>query len=212
MELYTVLTADVIASRTQEAVVAAKKTKLQEISDANLITPFTFSRGDEIQAVLYGALSSPALLRKLRYHCLPLQLRIGIGIGRITSGLGATSSWEMNGPAFHRARQALDELKQNRHWRTRLVSGDPGLDHIINTMFTLYDVNQSRWTLPQWEGVMLYEEAGTYQEAASRLGVAFQNVEKRCRAARWWALRETEAAFPIILAQYADLNLILGED
>ena len=211
MELFTVLTADVINSRRQEAVVAEKKTKLRELTDENLITPFTFSRGDELQTVIAGVLSSPSLIRKLRYYCLPLQLRIGIGVGRITSGLGAASSWEMNGPAFHRARQALDELKGDRHWRTRLVSGDPGLDQMINTMFTLYDVIQSRWTLPQWEGVMVYEAAGSYQEAAKQLGVAFQNVEKRCRAARWWAIREAEAAFVMLLTQYADLNLILGD-
>ena len=157
MELYTVLTADVIASRHQETVVTTKKAQLRELTDAALVTPFTFPRGDEIQAVLAGVLSSPALLRKLRYHCLPLQLRIGIGFGRITSGLGAVSSWEMNGPAFHRARQALDELKQHRHWRTRLISGDLGLDQMVNTLLNLYDVIQSRWTYPQWEGVMVYE-------------------------------------------------------
>ncbi|NLC52931.1 MAG: hypothetical protein GX770_03070 [Firmicutes bacterium] len=211
MELYTVLTADVIGSRRQETVVAAKKTGLQELTDASLVTPFTFSRGDEIQAVVAGVLSSPAILRKLRYYCLPLQLRIGIGLGRITSGLGANSSWEMNGPAFHRARQALDEVKQHRHWRTRLVSGDPGLDQTVNTLFNLYDVIQSRWTFPQWEGVMLYEATGSYQEAGQRLGIAFQNVEKRCRAARWWAIREAEATFPMILSQYTDFNLVLGE-
>lgn len=211
MELYTVLTADVIDSRRQETVVAAKKARLDELTDATLVTPFTFSRGDEIQAVVAGALSSPALLRKLRYYCLPLQLRIGIGIGRITSGLGAGNSWEMNGPAFHRARQALDELKQHRHWRTRLVSGDPGLDQMMNTLLNLYDVIQSRWTLSQWEGVMVYEATGSYQEAGQRLGVAFQNVEKRCRAARWWVIREAEAAFPLLLTQYTDLNLVLGE-
>ena len=211
MELYTVLTADVIDSRRQEAVVAEKKAKLRELTDDNLMTPFTFSRGDEIQTVLAGVLSSPALIRKLRYYCLPLQLRVGVGIGLITSGLEATSSWEMNGPSFHRARQALDEIKQGRHWQTRLVSGDPGLDQMVNTLFVLYDVIQSRWTPSQWEGVMLYEATGSYKEAAKLLGVAFQNVEKRCRAARWWALRETEGAFPVLLTQYADLNLILGE-
>ena len=211
MELYTVLTADVIDSRRQEKVVAAKMAALRELTDPALVTPFTFSRGDEIQAVVAGVLSSPAILRKLRYYCLPLQLRIGIGLGRITSGLGANSSWEMNGPAFHRARQALDEVKQHRHWRTRLVSGDPGLDQTVNTLFNLYDVIQSRWTFPQWEGVMLYEATGSYQEAGQRLGIAFQNVEKRCRAARWWAIREAEATFPMILSQYTDFNLVLGE-
>ena len=57
MELYTVLTADVIASRHQETVVTAKKAQLRELTDAALVTPFTFSRGDEIQAVLAGVLS-----------------------------------------------------------------------------------------------------------------------------------------------------------
>jgi len=211
MELYTVLTADVIDSRRQEKVVAAKMAALRELTDPALVTPFTFSRGDEIQAVVAGALSSPALLRKLRYYCLPLQLRIGIGFGRITSGLGAADSWTMNGPAFLRARQALDETKQHRHWRTRLVSGDPGLDQMVNTLLNLYDVIQSRWTPAQWDGVMVYEATGSYQEAGQRLGVALQNVEKRCRAARWWVIRETEAVFPHILTQYGDLNLILGE-
>ena len=211
MEIYTVITADVIDSRRQETVVSTKKAKLQELTDASLVTPFTFSRGDEIQAVVAGALSSPALLRKLRYFCLPLELRIGIGFGRISSGLEAISSWEMNGPAFHRARQALDQLKQHRYWRTRLVSGDPGLDQMVNTLLNLYDVIQSRWTLPQWEGVMVYEATGSYQEAGQQLGVAFQNVEKRCRAARWWVIREAEAAFSQILTQYTDLNLVLGE-
>ena len=211
MELYTVLTADVIDSRRQETMVAAKKAQLHELTDASLVTPFTFSRGGELQAVVAGALCSPALLRKLRYYCLPLQLRIGIGFGRITSGLGANNSWEMNGPAFHRARHALDELKRHRHWRTRLVSGDPGLDQMVNTLLNLYDVIQTRWTLDQWEGVMVYEATGSYQEAGQQLGIAFQNVEKRCRAARWWALREAEAAFPLLLTQYVDLNLVLGE-
>ena len=133
------------------------------------MTPFTFSRGDEIQTVLSGALSSPD--SSGNYVLLPtLAARIGIGTGRITSGLTTTNSWEMNGPAFHRARQPLDETKQSRHWRTRLVSGDPGLDQITNTIFTLYDAIQSRWTVPQWEGVMLYEATGSYQEAAKSLG------------------------------------------
>ena len=198
VELFTVITADVTDSRHQEALVAEKKQRLATLTTPEMVTPFTFSRGDEIQAVCAGYLSAPSLLRQVRFLFLPLQLRIGIGLGTITSGFGAESSWLMNGPAFHHARQALDEVKQDRHWQTRLVSGDQQFDQTVNAFLALYDTIQVRWTQEQWDGVMAYEAAGTYREAATRLGVALQNVEKRCRAAHWWVIQQAEEALQLM--------------
>ena len=209
--LYTVITADVVDSRHQSALLEAKKELVQGISSPNLVAPFTFSRGDEIQGVYTGTFSSPNLLRQLRYICQPLQLRVGIGIGRVTSGLDARSSWEMNGPAFYRARQALDEVKKERHLLTKLVSGDQNFDQFLNALLALYDIIQSGWTPAQWEGVMVYEEQGTYKKAAAQLGVAFQNVEKRCRAANWWAIKQAENTMKSAVLNLTDINLLLGE-
>lgn len=209
--LYTVITADVVDSRRQNAILEEKKKYVRAISSPNLVAPFTFSRGDEIQGLCSGTFSSPALLRHLRYICRPLELRIGIGIGRVTSGLEAKSSWEMNGPAFYRARQALDQVKKERHSLTKLVSGDSNFDQLLNALLTLYDTIQSKWTPAQWEGVMTYEEQGTYKKAANQLGVAFQNVEKRCRAANWLALKQAEEAIKSAVLNLVNINLLLGE-
>lgn len=198
VEIFTVITADVTDSRRQEALVAEKMQCLAELTAPELVTPFTFSRGDEIQAVCAGSLRAPSLLRRVRYLFLPLKLRIGIGLGPITSGRGAESSWLMNGPAFHHARQALDEVKEDRHLQTKLRSGDHEFDQAVNAFFALYDTIQARWTLEQWEGIMAYEAAGTYREAGARLNVALQNVEKRCRAAHWRVIQQAEAALKLM--------------
>ncbi|NLW56183.1 MAG: hypothetical protein GX050_06145 [Firmicutes bacterium] len=198
MELFTVITADIIDSRRQEALVAEKKQGLTGLILPELVTPFTFSRGDEVQAVCTGYLRAPSLLRQLRYYFLPLKLRIGIGLGTITSGLEAESSWQMNGPAFHHARQALDQMKYERYSLTKLVSGDHQFDQAVNAFLALYDTILGRWTREQWEGVMTYEAAGTYREAAARLGIALQNVEKRCRAAHWRVIQQAEAALKLM--------------
>lgn len=198
VELFTVITADIIDSRRQEALVAAKKQDLAGLTVPELVAPFSFSRGDEIQAVSAGYLRVPSLLRQLRYYFLPLRLRIGIGLGPITSGLEADSSWQMNGPAFHHARLALDQAKKERRPLTKLVSGDDQFDQTINAFFALYDTILARWTREQWDGVMTYEAAGTYREAAARLGIALQNVEKRCQAAHWRVIQQAEAALKLM--------------
>ena len=210
--LFTVITADVIDSRRQAVKVEEKKNALAAITYPGLLTPFTISRGDEIQAVLAGAVLPLDLVRRLRYLCRPLALRIGIGTGRITSGLGSKTSWEMNGPAFFRSRQALEEVKKERRAFTGLRTGDPEFDRLAGALLLLIDTIASRWTAAQWEAVMIYEEKGVYQKAAEVLGIAYQNVEKRCRAARWWAVQKAEAALAEAVRELPRHHLLMGDN
>jgi len=118
MSIYTVITADIMGSR---------KSNLYTIEELNkklakfqypeeMVTPFKILRGDEIQGVFKGVLTNPQILRRLRYCIYPVQLRIGIGIGNIIEGLDKDTSWQMNGPAFHLARNALDQIKADRFY------------------------------------------------------------------------------------------------
>ncbi|NLY88011.1 MAG: hypothetical protein GX085_00050 [Firmicutes bacterium] len=209
---FTVITADVIASRRQAISVEEKKEALSAIAYPGLLTPFAISRGDEIQAVLEGAALPMDLIRQLRYLCRPLALRIGIGIGRVTSGLGNKTSWAMNGPAFFRSRRALEGLKKERRAFTGLQTGDEEFDRLAGALLLLIDVIASRWTDAQWEAIMTYEEKGVYRKAAEVLGIAYQNVEKRCRTARWWAVQKAEAALAAAVRELPRHHLIMGDN
>ena len=97
--LFTVITADVIDSRRQAVKVEEKKNALAAITYPGLLTPFTISRGDEIQAVLAGAVLPLDLVRRFALSLPSPGFADQHRYRRITSGLGSKTSWEMNGPA-----------------------------------------------------------------------------------------------------------------
>lgn len=177
---------------------------------------FTLGRGDELQGVLRGDAPLLPLLRYLRGLLQPVTLRIGVGLGRLSTPVEVENSWRMDGPAFHRSRAALESLGHTILPRTVFRSHDgpaagrgsgnggtgstgcgpasPDLDpdQRINTVLALVDELMRRWTPGQWEAVQTVEEFGTYREAARKLGVAPQNIHKRVQAAGWWALKPAE--------------------
>ncbi|MDK2931803.1 MAG: hypothetical protein PWR07_1934 [Bacillota bacterium] len=190
----TVITADIIRSREARDLLAALPDKLAAVAHPLLATAFSVSRGDEIQAVCLGPFQAPELVRQLRFVCLPLRLRVGVGIGEIEAGQGSASSWDMNGSAFTRAREALESLGKGTAPRTAVRSGDPLFDEAANALWALMDAIQQRWTPGQWAAVHHYERLGTYEAAGKALGVALQNVQKRCKAASWPAVKQAEQA------------------
>lgn len=192
MAKITVITADVIDSKRAGINPESINRCLKGLSHSTLVVPFTSSRGDEIQGVMEGWLTAPELVRALRWHCHPLQLRVGIGTGHHEGGLGQ-DPWQLSGPAFFRARQALDTITANKEAATRMVTGSQCIDTMANSVWLLLDTIMGEWTAGQWEAVMTYEKAGTYRAAAEILGVAAQNIQKRCKAAHWNHVRQAEA-------------------
>lgn len=205
MEKITVLTADVIGSRKAGLDLAALASSIKQIEHPALLVPFSVSRGDEVQGIISGWLSTPQLVRMLRWRCRPHQLRIGIGIGYNHDELG-DDPWKLSGPAFFLARRALEGIADSKHPATRVATGIDELDALINSTWLLLDTLMARWTPGQWEAVMTYEETGTYAAAAKVLGVAAQNVQKRCKAAHWQQIRQAEKG----LSQAEALSITLN--
>jgi len=206
MGLYIVITADIVESRKQKKYMKELSGKLKKLKVSSAIMPFTVSRGDELQAVLGSFDELPAVVRRLRYIVRPLELRIGVGIGEIdTTGLNrARSSWELSGEAFFNARAALEEAKSLKISRTFVKSGIETLDTSLNTIFLLLDTIVDDWTEKQWEAVHIYEQQGTYEKAASLLGVSIQNVQQRCKSAKWKVVRKVEQNIAFLLSVFLD--------
>jgi hypothetical protein len=203
MKNYAVITADIIDSQKQPKQVALLKAKLESFDSAGLLTGFAFSRGDEIQAVCRELELLPVIIRKLRYRCIPLKLRIAVGIGLIESaGKLYTSSWDMNGEAFFKARAALNRLAAvNRKFPgTFIASPDPGFDLAANTIYSLYDTIINHWTEKQWMTVHGYEANLTLVKTAAVFNVTWQNIQKICKAAEWDRIQAAETNLAMILA------------
>ena len=189
------ITADVIGSRKQERLSPRVEKGLDELNArhrSHLAAAFTLYRGDEIQGALRSSVDLIRLIRHLRFHLPGLALRIGVGCGEISSGLEKNFAWQMDGSAFHRSRWALEKLQSRRETATLFSGAEQGRWETLNAFYRLIDTVENRWTLKQWQAVDAYERAGTYAAASEELQISPQNVAKRCRAAAWKAVAETE--------------------
>ncbi|MGE5577024.1 MAG: SatD family protein [Syntrophothermus sp.] len=208
-KLFTVLTADVVASRRlwnrKDAQADLKEAvgRLNLEAGGALITRFSIMSGDQIQGVLRNASGLPKVLRRLRGLVYPVRLRVGIGIGEIVTEIRADYSGEMDGPAFHNARWCLEAMKREKFRLTMCKSPEAELDETVNAVFALMDAVQNRWTREQWAAIQSYDRYGTYRAAAEELGIALQNVEKRCSAADWPAFHEAEEYLAGLLRRFS---------
>ncbi|TCL64199.1 SatD family protein [Hydrogenispora ethanolica] len=200
MKQFAVLTADIIDSKRASRIDLQLKPQLSRINYPFLVTPFSMYRGDEIQAVCSDTTQLPRLIRELRYFCRPFRIRLGIGIGGVEGSEFTLNSWEMNGEAFFMARNALDYLSKEKFAGTRFKTNEPLLDLALNTVYRLVDAIVENWTDAQWEAIHSYQQFGTYIRTAEALGIARQNVQKRCYAAKWNEIRQAEENVSKLLA------------
>lgn len=210
--LFTVLTADVVASRRiwdRKMVQADLKEAVERLNlEAGnaLITRFSIMSGDQIQGVLRNASGLPKVLRRLRGLVYPVRLRVGAGIGEVVTEIRPDYSGEMDGPAFHNARWCLEAMKREKFRLTMCKSPEQDLDQTVNAVLALMDAVQGRWTREQWAAIQSYDRLGTYRAAAEELGIALQNVEKRCSAADWLAFHEAEEYLEKLLQRFSPME------
>lgn len=153
-------------------------------------------RGDELQAVLRPAAPILTILASLRAHFMigaenVEGLRAGIGLGSLLR-VSPKGPFASEGEAFHRAREALESVKQRGSSRmTAWQSGNTAYDESADVMLGLLDAIGARWTRPQWEAILGRLEGKGLHAIGKEKGVKFQNVSKRLRAASW---NEAQAA------------------
>ena len=207
---YVVITSDVIGSKkikNLNNILIYKLHKINKLFYEQLLTPFTTSRGDEIQAVCNDICYLPKIIRYLRYTCLPIKLRIGIGIGSIEHNPITSNSWDMNGEAFFSARLAIESLNDKNYPCTytntsykKLDLNDVNITELsINTIFNLMDTIMNKWTLRQWEAIQYYSEQNTYEKAAQLIDVSWQSIQKRLKSADWLVFENSESNLSYIL-------------
>lgn len=147
-------------------------------------------KGDEIQAVLHAHAPPVRTLFHLRAGVAErsrgrIHLWAAIGRGAIDR-LSSKGPFESDGPAFHRARHALESVKQaGGARRTAAETGDAPTDRTLRAILGLLDALAARWTPLQWQGVHRRLEGGTMQSIAKKTDVSFQMISKRLRAVSW---------------------------
>lgn len=136
--------------------------------------PFMITRGDEFQGVLRNLRSALEIMLEFERLLFPLQLRYGIGKGQIQK-MGSKIPIEMDGPAFHRADEALTQVKKRKQF-IQCNTGKTQDDLLINTIFYLTSAIKSRWNQLNFERYWKYKELGTFEKVAQLENVSTQAI------------------------------------
>ena len=135
----TVLFADVIRSR-HDATAATEwlrtlRTDLTATySAAELLAPFEFTQGDELQGLLTSSADPVRAVLRAALHPARVAMRWVVVAGEIDPGHGPAT--QRSGPAFIAARERLAVASARRE-RLAIVSGDPATDELLEGLAPL---------------------------------------------------------------------------
>jgi hypothetical protein len=121
MKNYTVLIMDLKKSRSysvedrnsiQKYIVTVIK-KLNEVFSSSLARDVEFSAGDEIQGLFISTESAYLYFRMFYMLISPVEIKAGIGIGEWNIKIENASTTAQDGPAYHNARNAIENVKDS---------------------------------------------------------------------------------------------------
>lgn len=159
------------------------ETYLNDIFQPCLASPFIL-REETVQGLLLLQ-ESPKFLEIIQLVDLemdPLLLRYALGIGNITSELGAGGAW--SGSAVRAVDRALKvAAKGEVDVSVRLLS--PFLTRTVNTLFAIESDLRNNWSSAHREAIRLVRLGMTQMEMAKTLGVTQAAISQRLKHARW---------------------------
>jgi hypothetical protein len=208
---YAVITADVVRSRSFANFRQKRDGKLAPLSrkhtaDGLIVSPYAVTVWDEFQGILTSPQLFPRVIFELRRSFFPMELRVAIGIGRVSEPRKAPINQFAGGEAFERARAAMDRLKSNKGSKYRVLtaveSGDRILDVSVNTIYRLQDTLVGGVTPKQWTTINWVTRTGSQEGAAKKLGVNVSTVSRTLRRAHYWQIEEAVRATEEYLKLY----------
>lgn len=171
---------------------------LQEINEgfeADIAAKFLITLGDEFQGLLFDGRSLLKIIEKIKISLYPVTFRFGIGMGRITTDIYPEMALGADGPAFYRARSAIELLKENESKKKAVLSDlsfrfeekNSTTERLLNTAFTLLYSLEHTWTDRQREIItdQLFHQDGQ-KASALRLGITQSAVHKALSAGSYY--------------------------
>ena len=202
---YIAIIGDIVDSRhasDRKEVQIRLKTVLEEVNNAygnDIASKFMVTLGDEFQGLLKSGSPAMEILEKIEFAMFPVKIRIGVGVGSITTDIDPNMPLGADGPAYYCAREMINELrsleKKNRESRSDIlikIEDHAEISSLINTVFTLSAAIKSEWTNRQREIIHLYGYSGkTQKEVADFLHINQSNVQKALAGSNYYAYRKS---------------------
>lgn len=164
----------------------------------DIAAKFMITLGDEFQGLLHNQAHIFTIINEIEMALSPIELRFGIGIGDITTDINYHHSSEIDGPAYHRARQTVIEVEKIQSQYTKQKTNmmiDTGkdnvdVDQLINAILSVCTVLKSRWTARQKEVIYTYLNHNENQyETAESLAINQSSVNQILKKSNFYSYK-----------------------
>lgn len=206
-QMYVALIGDIRGSRALNDRNEAQKEFKRVIRHLNdripasaIASQFTVTTGDEFQVLLTDATAAveAAVTASDQFH--PARLRFGIGSGELETEVNPDQAIGMDGPCFHRAREAINSAEKDAAW-LRVAGWPDDLDRQINSLSDLVQCVREDWTERQAEFAVALEVEGAQKRVAERFDVSKSTVSESLSAGHVQEVRTAETTLAELLQQ-----------
>lgn len=165
----------------------------------DISSKFIITLGDEFQGLLCNGKNITHMISEIERRMYPVKIRFGIGVGKITTQVNNEISIGADGPAYHKARAAVEYLK-DREKRNQTNPADIRLEtdtenlkstNLVNAVLSLMAVIKESWSDRQREIIWdMLEHQDSQSDAAKRLGIKQPSVQKSLSKGKYYAYKE----------------------
>lgn len=186
---------------------------LQNINEKyqeDIASQFMITLGDSFQGLLKNKHAIMNIIFEIELAMSPIELRFGIGLGDISTSIHRDNSMEMDGTAYHRARQMIETIETNESKYARSETNtmiNSGVDHeqtdqLLNTILSLATALKSKWSDRQKEVMYAYFIHGENQyKTAEALGIGQSTVNKALNTAKYYTYKAALMDTSLFLSQ-----------
>lgn len=152
----------------------------QQAYGRGIVSPLTLTIGDEFQAVLADARDFFAIINHLEENLPAIRFRYGLGVGEINTTLNRKAAIGMDGPAFHFARQALEQARKEGR-RFVFVCALPKTQARIDLLLHWIDAITAGWSKEKEQILRLSQLRLTQKAIAAKIGISQPAVSQHIR-------------------------------
>jgi len=202
---FIVVIGDIVLSRKIKDRVSFDEIMLNTMEELNqhnpgILSPYTLTIGDEIQAVFKEASSLFHDAISILTAIYPGKMRFSFGVGELTKPINPERAIGMDGPAFYNARVGIGLLKKTTD--LFYISGEdiPHLN-LLRQILTLISFHMSKWNRTRLQTLMMLQDRVCVKEIAARLQISDKAVYKTISAGN----------LDVIIQLFNNIETILNE-
>lgn len=175
-----------------------------------IASKFMITLGDEFQGLLKCGNHVIDIVSEIESRIYPVKIRVGIGVGEITTEINPDLPLGADGPAYYFARNAIEYLKKNEKrsktnkGNIKIIAGDANVQalELINSILSLSTVIKNRWTSRQREVIYDYmKHKDGQKKVAERLGITQSSVQKSLAGADYYSYKDAMDAVSKALSE-----------